>query len=860
MTIMKTKSDIIIKVLSLGIGLAVGIVLIAKVFFELSYDSFYKDIDRVYNINTWISMQGNEKDYGQVSGAVAVGFMEEVPGVEAGTRTTYVFNGDTYLDEEGNKLKATLVCADTCFFKVFDRPILAGDPVKALGKWGSVMVSRSFAEKIADQVGNDGSVTPDQVGNDGNVTPDQVGNDGSVTPDQVGNDGSVTPDQVGNDGSVTPDLIGGLSSIIGKQLANEDMPGLKMTIEGVFEDFPKNGSLSYDILLSMDTYGKQSTDNWNGNDRYKGYVKLMPGVDPNTLADAIRKMQEAHQPLEQIEAQGTSFKYFLKSFSKMHTSAPEVRQQVVLLSIVAALLILISLLNYILIVISSMVKRSKEVGVRKCYGAEGKHIYGMLTKEALLHIVLSLVLAAIIIFAGRSIVENLLGVPFTTLLVPQSMVAIGAVILFVLIISIVVPAELYQRIPVYAALKNYTENSRNWKLGLLGVQVLINVFLVVMMLVIGRQYQVVTHADTGYDYDNLYYISLFDGNRQAVTRAVRALESLPEVSGVATAYNLPFNGSNGDNVYLPDDDRELFNIADQYECSDGFYELMGIEFLEGRAPRDSSEIVVDEKFVKKMAEFTDWSDGAVGKQVFITGHDRSRDSQRSYFTISGVYKSYIIGNLTGVDQRPSALFYGEIGSMSSWMPHVLFKMADQVGHDVMTGSEHNVMTGSDRSSLGKVKATLEQALEGREINIVSYEEQMRAAYDDSKKMRNTMALGAVFSLLIALLGLIGFIKDESLRRSKEMAVRKINGATTRNILGVFSMDIMKLSIAAALIACIGAFFVARRWLEQFAEKVSLNPLYFIGGTLLVLAIVLGVVVLNCLRIARANPVDSLKNE
>ena len=778
---MKTKSNIVIKVLSLGIGLAVGIVLIAKVFFELSYDSFYNDIGRVYTINTWISMQGNEKDYGQVSGAVAVGFMDEVPGVEAGTRTTYVFNGDTYLDEDGNKLSGTLVCADTCFFKVFDRPILAGDPVKVLGKWGSVMVNRSFAEKM-----------------------------------------------------------GGVQECIGKQIANADMDGLKLTIEGVFEDFPKNGSLDYDILLSMETYGKQSTDNWLGNDRYKGYVKLMPGVDPNTLADAIRKMQEAHQPLAMIEAQGSTFRYFLKPFSKMHTSAPEVRQQVVLLSIVAALLILISLLNYILIVISSMVKRSKEVGVRKCYGAEGKNIYGMLTQEASIHILLSLALAAVIIFAGRSIVENLLGVQFTTLLVPQSIVAIGAVILFVLIISIVVPAELYQRIPVYAALKNYTENSRAWKLGLLGVQVLINVFLVVMMLIIGRQYQKVTHADTGYDYDNLYYISLFDGDRQAVTRAVRALESLPEVSGVAAAYNLPFQGSNGNNVYLPDDNRELFNIADQYECSDGFYELMDIEFLEGRVPRDSSEIVVDEKFVKKMAEFTDWSDGAVGKQVYITGHDRSRNAEQSYFTISGVYKSYIIGNLTGVDQRPSALFYGEIGSMSSWMPHVLFKVQP--------------------ASLAKVKETLEQALEGREINIIPYEEQMRAAYDDSKKMRNTMALGAVFSLLIALLGLIGFISDESLRRSKEMAVRKINGATTRDILGVFSMDIMKLSLVAALIACIGAFFVARRWLEQFAEKVSLNPLYFIGGAFLVLLIVLGVVVLNCLRIARANPVESLKNE
>ena len=783
---MKKNSDILIKVLSLGIGLAVGIVLIAKVFFELSYDSFYKDIDRVYTINTWYSHQGDEHDYGQVSGAVSVGFMEEVPGVEAGTRTTFVFNGDTYLDENGNKLKATLVCADTCFFKVFDRPILAGNPVKILGKWGGVMVSRSFAEKILRSAQDD------------------------------------------------------ISTVIGRQIYNEDMAGLKLPIEGVFEDFPKNGSLDYDILLAIETYGKQSTDNWNGNDRYKGYVKLLPGVDPNTLADGIRKMQETHQPLEQIEAQGNTFRYFLKPFSKLHTSAPEVHQTVILLSIVAALLILISLLNYILIVISSLVKRSKEVGVRKCYGAEGKHIYGMLTKEALLHILLSLVLAGAIIFAGRSIVENLLGVPFQTLLVPQSIVAIVAVILFVLVISIVVPAELYQRIPVYAALKNYTENSRNWKLGLLGFQVLINVFLVVMMLIIGRQYQKVSHADTGYDYKNLYYFDMFDGDRQALTRAHQTLKSLPEVSAVAAAYNLPFQGSSGDNVYLPDDDRELFNIADQYECSSDFYDLMGIQFLEGRAPKDSSEIVVDEKFVAKMAEFTDWSDGAVGKQVFITGHDRSRDSGRSYFTISGVYKSYLIGNLTGVDPRPSALFYGEIGSMSSWMPHTFFKVHPE--------------------ALPKVRQALEQALEGHEINIVSYEEQMRAAYDDSKKMRNTMAIGAVFSLLIALLGLIGFIKDESLRRSKEMAVRKINGATTKDILSVFAKDIMKLSAVMAVIACVAAYFVAHKWLEQFAEKVSLNPLYFIGGAVLVLLIVLGVVLLNCLRIARANPVESLKNE
>ena len=778
---MKTKSDILIKVLSLGIGLAVGIVLIAKVFFELSYDSFYKDIDRVYMIRTWYSQHGDEDDYGQVSGGVAVGFMEEVPGVEAGTRTTFVFNGDTYLDEQGNKLKGTLVCADTCFFKVFDRPILAGDAVKALGKWGCVMVSRSFAEKL-----------------------------------------------------------GGIQECIGKQIANANAENLKLTIEGVFEDFPKNGSLDYDILLSMTTYNKESTDNWLGNDRYRGYVKLAPGVDPNTLSDAIRKMQEAHQPMEQIEAMGIQLSYFLSPFSKMHSSSWEVKTQVILLSIVAALLIIISLLNYILIVISSMVKRSKEVGVRKCYGAESKHIYWMLTKEVLLHIILSLGLAAIIIFAGRGIIENLLGVPFQTLLVPQSIVAIAAVLVLVLVISIVVPAELYQRIPVDAALKNYTENSRRWKLGLLGVQVLINVFLVVMMLIIGGQYQKVSHADTGYDYKDLYFFDMYDGDRQAQVRAVETLRSIPEVSGVAATYNLPYQGSSGDNVSLPGDYQELFNIADQYECSPEFYDLLGIQFLEGRAPRDTNEMVVDEKFVARMGDFTDWSDGAVGKQVFVTGHGKDEMLDRGFLTISGVYKSYLIGTLQYVDERPSALFYGEIGSEQSFMPHTLFKVRPD--------------------ALDKVRGALKEALPDKDINIVSYAEEMRAVYADSKKMRNTMALGAVFSLLIALLGLIGFIKDESLRRSKEMAVRKINGATTRDILSVFAKDIMKLSAVMAVIACVAAYFVAHKWLEQFAEKVSLNLLYFIGGAVLVLLIVLGVVVLNCLRIARANPVESLKNE
>jgi putative ABC transport system permease protein len=93
-----------------------------------------------------------------------------------------------------------------------------------------------------------------------------------------------------------------------------------------------------------------------------------------------------------------------------------------------------------------------------------------------------------------------------------------------------------------------------------------------------------------------------------------------------------------------------------------------------------------------------------------------------------------------------------------------------------------------------------------------------------------------------------------------MAIRKINGASTGDIIGSFAKAILYLSLAMAVVGCLLAYIVAGKWLEQFAEKVPLHPLYFIGGAAFVLLLVLVVLVLNCLHIARSNPVDSLKNE
>ena len=303
---MKIKSNII-QILSLALGLAIGVVLIAKVCFELQYDKFYDDRDRVYSIMTGCQRQNEDPmEANQVSGAVAPGFRECVPGVEVATRITPLFDNRNYYTEDKNKLTADLILADTSFFDIFTRNVLAGDPHRILGEWGKMMVSSSFAEKL-----------------------------------------------------------GGVEKAIGQTLYNESLQNIKFTIEGVYEDFPQNSSFGdVEMLLSMATYNKSSTENWMGNDRYRGWVKLAPGVDPESLTEAIHKMQEQNQPMEELEKVGLKLWYYLENAGNDHLSVSTNRNMVIMLSLVALILIAASVVNYILNSISSVVKRAKVVSIR----------------------------------------------------------------------------------------------------------------------------------------------------------------------------------------------------------------------------------------------------------------------------------------------------------------------------------------------------------------------------------------------------------------------------------------------------------------------------------------------------------------
>lgn len=787
---MRRKSDLIIKVLSLGVGMAIAVILIAKVCFELSYDNVYKDIDRIYKIRTGAVMQGEDKDFGQVSGAIAPGFKAEVPGVLEATRFTSIFNSENFIiDDDGSKVAAEHLLADSCFFRIFNRQFLAGEPEKALRSWsGDVAISKTFAEKL-----------------------------------------------------------GGVGAAVGKQIANEDNPNLKLTVCGVYEDFPKNGSIHADVILSIEAMSQRSLSNWVGNDRYVAFVKLAEGVDPASLKDAIHEMQKAHQPLEEMEKSGLTLWYFLSPLATEHSSKPEVRNLVFILAIIAALLLLVSIMNYVLVAISDVIRRAREVGVRKCYGAESWDINRILLRETVCNLGLSLAVAAALVLAFRGAIESLLGVPVQDLITPLSVWIVICVVVLVFLVSAIIPAQMFTRIPISSAFRGYKESKRRWKISLLSFQFAINAVLVSLVLIVSFQYRKVLNTDPGYEYRNLVYETFPSYDQTKMNAIAGALRSLPEVEAAELTYTLPFEKASGNNVYLPGDDRELFNIADECGASEGFFDMMGFRLVEGSVPKGPNDVAVSKSFVTKMAAFADWSDGAVGKIVNISEHDQ--------VTICGVYEDYVIGDVTDMDDRPSVRF--------CWNRDFYTEADKDVDKYDWSGLMHTIVIKLSEvtpASMRKVEKTIKEVAPDSDAEVKSYSETLVNMYDSTKQMKRTYELGSLFALLIAVIGLISYVRDENFRRSAEIAVRKVNGAQSSEIVSMLVTDILKVAVFAVIVGDTAAWLVAHYWLQQFPVKIVLNPLFFIAADIIVLAIIVSVIVLGSLRIAHTNPVESLKNE
>ena len=773
-----------IKILSLGVGLAMGLVLIAKVCFELSYDNFYPESDRIFAIQENLSIGDKSNDgFPCVSGGVAPGMKAEIPGVVAATRCERT--GEMVMKTPDNKkYTAIFMLADSCFYDVLPREMLVGNARETLSRPLYALVSEEMA--------------------------------GKINPDGA--------------------------DVIGKTFEVQTFPGVQITVGGVFKDVPKNTHLYYDVLVSLSTFkaitGWSKDDQWLGGDSFNAYVLLQPGLSADDMLQPMAEMLDRHVDSKKLKEQGMTYSIFLRPLGELYASSPATKRMAVMLTAIAFAILFAALMNYVLLVISSMVTRSKDVAIHKCYGATGWNITDMIFSEAFLNLLISVVFSTLLVFGFRRIVEELLGTSLSSLFTPDTLMILLGVCVLVFLVAGLLPSQLFARIPVALVFRSYTNSRRSWKKALLFIQFVAVGFLVCLLIVIGWQYSFMVNDNPGYSYERLAFCNL-EGVPQSSRKALMdEIRKQGEVEDVTTCYELPAFSGSGDIVYRPGSEDAVAHFRDLYGTNANFVSLLEMKVIEGQAfdesYSDSMQLVmVSRQMATELANAFQWKDGVVGKKLDIGGHGTDDP-----FTVVGVYDDVRMGRIDQEGMVNSAIFFS--------------KRAEQTL--VVKFRERNA------ENLAHINNVIKEFLPDREINLIDYRFSLTKLYDTSRIFRDSVMAGGIITLIIALIGLIGYINDETNRRGKEIAVRKINGATERDILRLISSDIVWMALPAILIGAGASWFASEKWLQQFSEKIPMNAGLFLTGSVVVLAVILLTVVYRTWMVANANPVLSLKSE
>lgn len=775
------------KIVCLTVGLAMGFLLIAKVWFEQTYDVFFPDSDRMYLVTETFVQNGNDLNFTRTPGAIAPGMKRYIPQVEESTRTRRIISRDKIRLDDGRLFEVERgELADECFFDVFKTPIIAGEPHDILAMEKQCFIPRSLAEKIGG------------------------------------------------------DVIGRTFTV---QSYNNSFV---LTIGGVYEDFPLNSTIANAVYVGMPTIVHimyDGRDNWLGNDGYLSYIRLAKGAKPEDIKPAVRKMLEENVDKEALEV--SQFGLRPVPLVGLYSSDTNVRNMSAMLMFLAVILLMSAGLDYLLITIGQMGRRAREMAVRKCYGTSDARIFARVMGESLFFMVVSIGLAVLLIFCAPDLCARLLGyTPAQLLSTGNVWVVEAAVCLLLLIVTGVVPAWLYCRTPVAGAFRGRARGRRGWKLALLSVQFFASGLLLCLLVLVGRQYRMLTNIDLGFNYENLASVKVSGVPFQDRRTLIAELRRLGCVDGVSTTYTALLNWGSGNNVWLDDNRDEDINIADMYDVDPEFFDLAGIEFLQGGTFREmadstTNQVIVEERFIDVLERLSGVPDkNIVGRRFHITEHVTPMGGNE--YEICGVVKNLRRKAFEneGVDNRAAVWF------PSSEPQNIIYVKFSQLTPENMQQAQE----------------VLTRVISDRELYFAPVSNDVELMNDTVKRFATSVLIAAIAILLITLIGLIGYTADEAQRRAREIAIRKVNGESASEIVRLFCGSILKVALPSLVAGGAVAVVVGRKWLAQFSDRVSLSPLSMALCIVLILALLLAVVALNSLSVARSNPIDHLRTE
>jgi len=801
-----------INIAGLAVGLASAILILLLVRDELSYDKWIPGADNLYRAQVTFKVPGRDA----IDGAPAMfplgpAMKADIPQVQAavrlGSQHSAVRYGDRQFFEE-------VKTADPEFFQVVQLPLVKGDPATVLSRPESAVISESLARKYF---------------------------------------GDADP--------------------IGKVVQLDAGPTVQIT--GVMRDLPTNTHLDVSFVIPMMSKANRSGPDemkrprWTSINYYT-YVRLAPGTDVKTVLNGMAGIFRKNiNPREFGLSQDVSelVKPGIVAFTDIHLTSNRFGEMkpnsdwttVYGFAAIAGLILLIACINFMNLATARAMQRSREVSMRKVMGAQRRQLIAQFLGESVLLSLLALALALAFVeivlpYFGQFLDRNLTMNYFT-----DWDVSLGVVVLAVVagVLGGLYPAFIisgFRPAMVLKANRSGQSGSGTLRSALVIMQFAISIGLGIATAVVYGQTVYARNLELGFARDNTLILTGIGRDQVMPTReSLRAeLSSNPNIVAVTGSGEEPFGGDeNNSLIWSPASPGDSILIRVKFIEPD-FFAAYRVPLIAGRyfdrargedmfdvkenddVGPDNRSIILNQSAVRRLGFKTPQE--AIGKVL------REGTGPDGKIKVSRI----IVGVVS--DANFDSLRSPILPTVFTWNPHGL--------------NYYNVRVRAGHMAEAKtfVERTWNKFVPSLPVRLAFLDENYEKQFAADEKRGQMFAAFSGIAIFIACLGLFGLASFTAERRTKEIGIRKVFGASVRDVVRLLVWQFSKPVLIANLIAWPVAWYYLRNWLDGFAYRIDLSPLYFIAAALVALLIAWATVSAQAMRAARSRPVNALRYE
>ncbi|MBS1600139.1 MAG: ABC transporter permease [Bacteroidetes bacterium] len=618
-------------------------------------------------------------------------------------------------------------------------------------------------------------------------------------------------------------------------------------ISAIVKDPPENSTIQFEWLAPYDMEMVNSIDQfpWKGYGPFT-YVELAANADPSTINKQLRNYIHRKQPDQTTEA----FLFPMKNwrlygeFANGKATGSGGIKQVRMLSMIAWIILLIACINFMNLSTASSQKRAKEVGVRKVLGAGKKGLMTQFIGEAMLLSTIAMIIAVFFIAFSLPAFNMLMKKNlFMNLLSPVH-------IIFLLLITVIcglvagsypsIYLSSFNPVLVFKGLKIKSGSASVIRKGLVVLQFTVSVVFIISTIVVYLQIQHVKNRNLGFNKENLVEINLHDSANNFFLLK-EGLMHTGAVENVAITDHETIYGGNSDNRFSWEGksrDNEI-NITFR-DVSPEFISTSGMQIVAGRdfgpdLKSESSNAIITESLERLMGKGS-----AVGK---IIQSPRGMDEGKfSNVTVVGVIKDYVYGNVFG-GSEPVIILCKPLEERSAKLLYVRIKPVNNF-----------------KDVLSKIEAVVKKDNPTYPFEFRFVDEQFNEMFQSEALISKVSGTFAALAIIISCLGLFGLAAYTAERRTKEIGVRKVLGATVAGLAGLLSKDFLQLIFISFFIAFPIAWWMMHDWLQNYEYRIGISWWIFLFAGTIAIVIALATVSFQAIKAALANPVKSLRNE